>query len=129
MDQKTISKNSITAFSIAALVFGVLSLVTCCTGILPIAAGGLSILFVVLSRRQGQPLPQLSVLGLVLSCIGILLGLFLTTITLVYVIIPMFTDPNAYQELNTFYKTYYGMSLDEMLGGWDPTGYWLNIYQ
>lgn len=123
MEQNTVSQNSITAFSIASLVFGILSLVTCCTGILPLAAGGLSILFVVLSHRQKKPLPQMSLIGMIFAIIGMILGLILTVATVIYVIIPLLTDPNAYQELNTFYETYYGVSLDEMLGGWRPTGY------
>ncbi len=62
---------------------------------------------------------------MIFAIIGIVLGLILTTATVIYVIIPLLTDPEAYRELNTFYETYYGMSLDEMLGSWDPTGYGL----
>lgn len=125
MEQQYTQNNSIRSFSIASVVFGILSLITCCTGILPLAAGGLSILFVVLSHRQGKALTPMSLVGLILSVIGITLGLFLTIISIVYVIIPMFTDPEAYQELNTFYQNFYGMSLDEMLGSWNPGGYGL----
>lgn len=125
MERSTVTQNSIKAFSVAALVFGILSLITCCTGILPLTAGGMSILFVVLSHRRAKPLPPMSMVGLILAVIGMVLGLILTTITLVYVIIPMLTDPQAREELNTFYKNYYGMSLDELLGSWDPTGYGL----
>lgn len=125
MEQQYTQNNSIRSFSIASVVFGILSLITCCTGILPLAAGGLSILFVVLSHRHGKALTPMSLVGLILSVIGITLGLFLTIISIVYVIIPMFTDPEAYQELNTFYQNFYGMSLDEMLGSWNPGGYGL----
>lgn len=118
MEQKIRNENSIKAFSIASMVFGILSLVTCCTGILPLTAGGLGILFVVLSHRKGQPLPVMSIVGLVLCIIGILIGLFLTITTLVYMV-PILRDPQAYQELNTFYQNNYGISLDEMLNGWN----------
>lgn len=123
MEQNSVSQNSIKAFSIASLVFGILSLVTCCTGILPLAAGGLSILFAVLSHRQKKPLPPMSLTGIIFAAIGMILGLILTIFTIIYVIIPVMTDPEAYQELNTFYETYYGMSLDELMGNWNPSGY------
>ena len=123
MEQNTVGQNSIKAFSIASLVFGILSLITCCTGILPLAAGGLSILFAVLSHRQKEPLPSMSLVGMILAVIGMILGLILTVFTIVYVIIPVMTDPEAYRELNTFYETYYGMSLDELMGSWNPSGY------
>lgn len=123
MEQNTVGQNSIKAFSIASLVFGILSLITCCTGILPLAAGGLSILFAVLSHRKKEPLPSMSLIGMILAVIGMILGLILTVFTIVYVIIPVMTDPEAYRELNTFYETYYGMSLDELMGNWNPSGY------
>ncbi len=123
MEQNSVSQNSIKAFSIASLVFGILSLVTCCTGILPLAAGGLSILFAVLSHRRKNPLPPMSLTGIIFAAIGMILGLILTIFTILYVIIPVMTDPKAYQELNTFYETYYGMSLDELMGNWNPSGY------
>lgn len=120
MNQKTVNQNSIAAFSVASLVFGILSLVTCCTGVGSLVAGGLGILFTVLSKRYGSPMPTLSVVGGILSGIGMALGLFLTIYTLVAVIIPILTDPQAYEEFNTLYQRFYGVSLEDALGGYRP---------
>lgn len=120
MDAKLINQNSITSFSIASVVAGVLSLVTCCTGILPLIIGGTGIFFVVLSKRKGIPLSTMSIVGAVLCTVGMVLGLFLTVYTTVTIIIPVMTDPAAYQELNTYYQNLYGVSLDEIFGELRP---------
>ena len=52
-------------FATASLVCGILSLVLCCTGILGIPAGALSILFAVLSKRKGESLSGMSIAGIV----------------------------------------------------------------
>ena len=109
------NNNSIRSFSLASVIFGALSLLTCFTGIFPLIGGGLGILFAVLSRREDRPFASLSWWGVVLSCLGLFMGAMILTFAIVYYIIPMLTDPAFYQEMNTFYQNNYGISLDELL--------------
>ncbi len=102
-------------FSIASLVFGILSLITLCTGFLPIPLGSLGILFAILTYRKGKKLPSLSLTGLCLSCIGMIFGIALYTYTAVS-IIPLLNNPEYRQELNAYYESVLGVSLDELLG-------------
>ena len=107
--------NKTSGFSIATIICGILSLATVCTGILPIPLGALGILFAVLTYRKGKKLPSLSRTGICLSCIGMVLGVLLT-IYAVATVMPLFTNPEYRQELNTYYESIYGISLDELLG-------------
>lgn len=102
-------------FSIAALVFGILSLVTLCTGLLPIPLGAMGILFAILTYRRGRKLPSLSLTGLCLSCVGMVFGIALYVYTLVTVM-PLLENPEYRKELNTYYESVLGISLDELLG-------------
>lgn len=102
-------------FSIAALVFGILSMVTLCTGLLPIPLGALDILFAILTYRRGKKLPSLSITGLCLSCVGMIFGIALYTYTAVTVM-PLLENPEYRKELNTYYESILGISLDELLG-------------
>lgn len=102
-------------FSIAALVFGILSLVTLCTGLLPIPLGALGILFAILTYRKGKKLPALSLTGLCLCCVGMVFGIALYVYTLVTVM-PLLENPEYRKELNTYYESVLGISLDELLG-------------
>ena len=68
--------------SIAALVMGILSLICCCCGYLGIACGALGIIFALLSRQDG-PMDSKAKTGLVLSGIGLALGLISTVMFLI----------------------------------------------
>lgn len=100
-------------FSIASMICGITSIVLCCTGVLSLPLGALGILFAILTKRLGKPLPFHSITGVTTSCIGILLGL----IMLIYTLFLISTDPE-YQKLfqNTYeyYYDYYGYDLQDM---------------
>lgn len=98
-------------FEIAAVVCGIASLLCCCTGIFGIAFGSLGILFAVLTRRTHHPMSTLTLVGLVLSCIGALLGLFLT----VYSCVLLFTTPDFLQELDAMFRQMYGIGIEEYM--------------
>ncbi len=102
-------------FSIAALVFGILAIVTLCTGLLPIPLGALGILFAVLTYRKGKKLPALSLTGLCLSCVGMVFGIVLYVYTIA-TFMPLLENPEYREELNTYYESILGVSLDELLG-------------
>ena len=96
-------------FAIASLVCGIISLILCITGILGIPAGALSILFAALSKRKGQFLSGMSIVGIVLSVIGILLGLLI----IAYTIFLLFYDPAFKDQMNILMQQMYGVSLEE----------------
>ena len=96
-------------FAIASFVCGILSLVLCCTGILGIPAGALSILFAVLSKRKGESLSGMSIAGVVTSVIGILLGILTTA----YSIYMLFYDPTFREQIDIMMQQMYGVSLEE----------------
>lgn len=104
-------------FTVAAIVCGILSLLTWCTGFIGIALGSLGILFTFLSHRRKQPLTTPCLVGLIVSMIGLCIGLLFTVFTIVTIVIPVLTDPAAYAEFSKLYQNLYGISLEEVLGG------------
>ena len=114
-EQKS-GEKKLTGFSLATLVCAVLSLLSLCTGVFAISFGCMGILFVILARRKNQPMTNANYISMCMCLVGIILGISLVIYVLATVIIPMLTDPEAFRELNTFYKNTYGVSLEEMLG-------------
>lgn len=109
-------------FSIASVVLGILSIITWCTAIFPLPTGGLGILFAALTYRKGKEMPSLSKAGLILSVIGMIIGIILTAFIVFNFVIPLFTDPVFYEEMNEYYQSFYGISLDELLGSYMKGG-------
>lgn len=112
-----------TAFSIAAVVCGALSITLgCCYLSLPFAA--LSILFVCLGRYKGQPFSGLQRAAVILSIIGTIYGavcyynLYLT-ITEVYN--RMMTDPEYFNQMNEKFRQLYGMNIQDFLDMYMPS--------
>ena len=96
-------------FATASLACGILSLTLCCTGILGIPAGALSILFAVLSKRKGESLSGMSIAGIVTSAIGILLGV----LAVVYSIYLLFYDPSFRAQIDLMMQQMYDVTLEE----------------
>ena len=96
-------------FAVASMVCGIIAMAVCCTGVLGIPAGALSILFAVLSKRKGQRLSPLSLSGILLSVFGILLGL-MTTVYSFYMVIH---DPATRAQVDAVFESLYGMNLEE----------------
>lgn len=110
MNPSEINNNSINAFSVASMVFGVLSLITFCTGIFSLFTGSMGIIFAILSRREARPMAAMSQWGIILSGVGIFMG----GLVLTYAVTLLLTDPSFYQEVNALYQSTYGVSLEEM---------------
>lgn len=105
-------------FVYASLLFGILALVSSCTGILPFFFGSLSILFAVLGHRRKKRMNGLSLGGIITSVMGILFG----TLTLIYVfavmpaVMPMLMQDEAYvEQMDTITNNLYGMDFSEMM--------------
>lgn len=117
MTQNNYVTNSIQAFSLAALVFGVFSVLSFFTGIIPLFTGCMSLLFVALSYRKGSPLTGSAHAAIYLSLIGMILGIALLVYSYYNVLLPMMNDPEYYKTMDLYYRNNFGVSLDELLGG------------
>ena len=98
-------------FAIASMCCGLVSVLLCCTGILPICLGALSILFAYFSKRKQSPLPGMSLAGIWLSIVGIILGILMT----VYSFFLVFNDPFYREQADTMMEYMYGMDLEEYM--------------
>lgn len=101
-------------FATAALVMGILSLVSLCTVIGPLVFGSLGIIFAILSREQGQKTATEALIGVVTSTIGCAISILLIVVSLI-VSIRMLANPASREQLNQMYEDVYGYSLDEMM--------------
>lgn len=101
-------------FATAALVMGILSLVSLCTVIGPLVFGSLGIIFAILSREQGQKTATEALIGVVTSTIGCAISILLIVVSLI-VSIRMLVNPASREQLNQMYEDVYGYSLDEMM--------------
>ena len=101
------------AFAIASLVLGLLSVtIGCCGFSLPL--GALGILFALLGSRKGRKMESTARTGLILSVIGLIMGIFLTIIS--FLLIPLLMQNDAYRELfNNYFRAGTGMELEEYL--------------
>lgn len=102
-------------FGIASMIFGIISILGCCTGFVAMVAGSLGILFFVLSKRKGKSANSYAWIGLGLSVVGFALGTILIAYTMFAIVIPIMTDPEAYRHWDEIYKTTYGIGLDEIM--------------
>lgn len=106
---QNIPSNRINPLSVASMVCGIVSITLCCTGILSIPVGALGILFAILTKRLGQKMSAHSMTGVILSCIGIALGLFM----LIYTLFLIATDPEyqkVYLETYEYYSNFYNFN-------------------
>lgn len=133
MDYQVPSKNG---FSQACLVFGILSVVTILTGVLPLFFGSLCILFGILSKKSNAPYDSSAKIGFGCGAAGFTLSLaFMVVIT---IFLPtFFKDDTFRQQLDDTYEQLYGVDfegfleeylgtdveLDEMFGGEDSVWY------
>lgn len=73
-------------FATASVVLGILSLVGCCCGYAGVIAGGLGVMFALLSRGE-EPMGSRARVGLILSVAGMVLGVIVIIGVLLMVII------------------------------------------
>lgn len=102
-------------FTTVSIALGVFSILTSFTGILPSILGGLGILLIVIGHRRNQPKTPAEVLAFLSSLAGLTIGIIMIITTLLTVVIPYYTDPEVFAQVNEMYKAY-GVDLEEMLG-------------
>ncbi len=95
------------AFAMASFICGLISLLTICTGLLPIPFGALSILFALLFSRENEKTNPLTICGIALSVLGIVAGVILTA----YVFYMLKYNPEFYEYMNRMSMQLYGMPL------------------
>lgn len=81
---------------------GIFSVTACCLGYLSIPLGALGILFAMLSRRIGKQMPPACKSGIILSVIGIAVGLVMM-FTTIYITI---TDPRFWEQTQEMMEIY-----------------------
>jgi len=101
-------------FQIASLIFGILSMVTMCTGFLPLPCGALGILFSILAARRAKRWPTIVTVGTILSGVGMSIALFIVSFSLL-MMPSMLRDPQYREYLNNMSRQMYGESFDEMM--------------
>ncbi len=101
-------------FAKAALITGIIALVTIMTGILPLIFGSLSILFAVLSHKKNTPLESRALWGGIIGSVGLALAvaMIVVTITLLPTILK---DPEYRAQLNAQTESMYGVPFDELM--------------
>jgi len=99
-------------FSVASFVCGLLSLILCCTVFFSIPLGALGILFAVLGRRRNQQMNIMSKIGVWLSVIGILYGVF-AFVRIVREIPVLLNDPEYINSLDSYYERLTGETFFE----------------
>lgn len=102
---------------IISISLGLLSVTACCLGYLSIPLGALGILFAVLSRRKGKPLPPMCKTGLILSVIGLMIGILMMVVSIYSAI----TNPNFWAAMQETYAQY--QQLYQELYGTAPEAY------
>lgn len=101
-------------FTMASVTCGILSITTCCTGILPLPLGALGILFAVLVYRKGKKTNTACALGISTSCIGIAIGLMMTIYS--FAMLPFFLKNEAFRsQFDVLTQQMYGMDFEEFL--------------
>lgn len=94
-----------------SITLGILSVTACCLGYLSIPLGALGILFAMLSRRHGQPMPPLCRTGLLLSIGGLIFGI----VIFAFHIYATITDPTFWEyvrETMEMYEEIYSLEMN-----------------
>ena len=101
-------------FAIASMICGICSVCLCCMGPLAVIPGALSIRFAILPYRRGEKRDSFSTTGIVLSCVGITLGILMTVYALFDFSISM-QNPAFRREFNSSFERIYGENFDDYM--------------
>ncbi len=115
-------------FMILSLMMGVLAFTSCTFIFTSLIAGGLSILFAILSKGNHPKMHFMAKSGIAAAIGGMVLSVIITS-SVVYLV---FHSPEYRKMLNTTYESMYGMTFDEAIeeiysstqggGTYDDTG-------
>jgi hypothetical protein len=124
-NQPTYNPYRKTAFAVASLAMGALSVLSACTLIPPIPLGALGIIFAVMAYRKGKKTHYMAKVGSILSGIGVFISMLLVV---AYVImLPTLMRIETFRtRMNRSSQQIYGKDFDEMimeLYGIDINGY------
>jgi len=101
-------------FMVASGVCGLLSVTTCCAGILSLPLGALGILFAVLACRKGKKIHSTCVMGIVLSCIGIVSSV--SMIVYSFSMLPTLLENEVFRsQFDAVSQQMYGMDFAEFM--------------
>lgn len=101
-------------FATAALVCGILSLLSLCTGFVSLALGALGVLFAVLASRKGKQMHQSAMAGVILSGLGLVISVMIIAAT--FIQLPaMLRDDATRQQMDAFYERMTGVTFTEMM--------------
>lgn len=101
-------------FATAALVCGILSLLSLCTGFISMVLGALGVLFAVLAFRKGKLLPQSATAGIILSGLGLVFSLMIIVATFVQLPAMLRNDATR-QQMDEFYERMTGVTFTEIM--------------
>lgn len=112
MDYQVTSKKN--PFVTAAMIFGIMSILTISTIFLPIPLAALALLFAALAHRKGEKLKIPCLTGLICSIISLTLSLSIL-VTAVAMIPSLLKDKEYRKQLNAISEQIYGESFDGMI--------------
>lgn len=104
---------SIRGFALASMIFGITSILLCCTGLLPLPLGALGMLFAILSRRRGKSMSGMGTAGMAASIIGTTIGIAITAY--LTAMVSMALNPSTRHYLDPVYRNAYGMDFEEFM--------------
>lgn len=99
------------AFMILSLCLGILCITSCSVIFISMIAGGLSILFAILSRGNDKKMQILPKIGIAASVFGLICSVCVTA-SVCYLLV---SDSTYREQVNEACKQVYGMSFDDML--------------
>ncbi len=99
------------AFMTLSVLMGIFAFMSCSFIFAALVAGGLSILFAILSKGKHLKMHFMAKAGIATSIAAIVLSVVITS-SIVYL---MFNSPQYRELLNTTYESMYGMTFDEAL--------------
>ena len=97
--------------ALASMITGILSVITCCTGVSCIPLGALGILFAVLSRKKDRRFSSMAIGGLFASILGLAIGALLLYFSFRILYDPAFRSTY----IDPIYQQYYGIDFEEFL--------------
>lgn len=101
-------------FALASCLCGIIAFATLCTGIFPMIAGSLSIIFAVMSHRKGKQMETTALTGIAFSSIALLFVAFILLYS--YIVLPKLLENDQFRnQMRFFYENMYGSDFDTFI--------------